>query len=106
MPPAETGAEMLHEGTPVIDTDAVIDPTFVYCVNDRDAASIFAAVHRGWLYEVEPDGDIEDDPDFVPDESTDVRSIRCGRARILRREKLSNREAALIAAAFASEAFT
>jgi hypothetical protein len=60
----------------------------VYVVTAAEGALIFAALHqsmRGAVYEVEPLGLLEPDPDYAAAHGLDsVESFQCERARILR----------------------
>lgn len=107
LPPSETGQRLVTEWHPT-DTSDIDDPTKVYLVNDRTAALMYAAVQPDpWLYQVEPEGPIEDDPDFTQAASgTNVdglRSVRVLRARILRRLKPSRAEVEMMRRFYASE---
>lgn len=69
------------------------DPSWVYCINQRWAALLFAAAHPDpWLYEVKAFGALELDPDYRHDPTKDVWSFRAHELRIMRREKPSNYE--------------
>jgi hypothetical protein len=89
-----------HGGPPVVG-DVLVPPTvsgysrsgndeaFVYVTASRSLAATYAATCHGWLFEVEPIGPLEQDPDSV---LADGESLRCPRARILRRFRLSRAE--------------
>jgi len=83
LPPNLTGAPSLHLYGSVGRRD------MVYVVSDEHEARMFAAAHpsgRGWLYEVHPDGELYDDPDyFVPGVS-----FFCESATVLRSVTLSS----------------
>lgn len=82
------------------DVDALYDGSKVYVVNNRTAALIFAAGNRSpWIYEVEPLGPLEADPDFTPGQDSLVLSYTCDRARIVRRFKPSSADVSLARAA-------
>ena len=92
LPPAETGAasiadvatapaEMLDEVSRVYRRNAV------YLSTDPDVAFLFAAYFVGGdrkrggnVYRVEPDGDVERDPDYLP---ADGGSVCARRARVV-----------------------
>lgn len=65
------------------------DEAWVYVTPVRSLAETYAATCRGWLYEVEPIGDVEQDPDSVLPAG---QSLRCRTARIRRRYRLSRAE--------------
>lgn len=72
--------------------EATLSDDHVYLVNDRSAATMYAALHpRPWVYEVALDGaPFDPDPDFI-DHDDGMVSIRvAGAVRIIRREKPSN----------------
>jgi hypothetical protein len=98
LPPCLTGAEMLTDGCEAIDgSDDVIDRGKVYLVNDRQAAMFYACVWSDpWLYECEPIGDTEVDPDFYATPDSPLRAIRCDQARVLRRERPSAYEREIV----------
>jgi hypothetical protein len=61
----------------------VVDRSKVYRTVERSFAEVYAKLHPngGWLYEVEPRGEVEPDPDWTgPPE----QSCRCPWAVILR----------------------
>lgn len=58
----------------------------VHLTNNLRMAWLYAQAHGGIVYEVEPIGVIEDDPDFTP-EGDGIRSVACERARIVGRHK-------------------
>lgn len=59
---------------------------FVFVAADRHLALQYAATCNGWLYEVEPVGDLVQDPDSI---LPDGESMMCRSARIIRRYKPS-----------------
>jgi len=97
LPPKETGADCLTTQLgPEAGHEAGHDRDRVYVVNERHAAVLYGAVQTGgWVYLVEPAGHLEDDPDFTSNGSG-LRSASCGRAQILRREKVSSIEIAQV----------
>jgi hypothetical protein len=96
LPPAETGARYTT-GALACDAGAVYRRDRVYVTTDRNAARIFAASWpRGVVYEVEPVGDLEPDPDC----SEPGLSFACARARVLRVYFLSRKERERVVAAF------
>ena len=71
LPPSETGhARVCHD-----------DP-HVYLTTAYTLALTYAATCNGWVYEAVPDGPVEPDPDSMLDPGV---SVRCRRARIVRR---------------------
>lgn len=73
----------------------------VYIVTSFSAAAMYAALHpsgRGVVYEVEPIGALEPDPDFIPGEGCEIQSLQCESARVLRKFKISRKDRARIAA--------
>jgi hypothetical protein len=62
----------------------VIQRDRVYLTSDPDEACVFAAMNPsgmlGWVYEVEPFGDTEPDPDYTGPASV----VSCTRARVRR----------------------
>ena len=78
LPPTETGYS--RSGN---------DEAWVHVTPTRDLAATYAATCHGWLYEVEPIGPLEQDPDSI---LPDGESLRCRAARILRRFRLSRAE--------------
>lgn len=82
LPPDQTGAQSLHLYGSIGRND------MVYVTSDEVGARMFAAAHPsllGWLYEVQPDGDVYDDADY---DEPGV-SFCCRSATILRVIKLS-----------------
>lgn len=77
-PPSEHGKARVCHGDP-----------FVYITPERGLALNYATTCNGWLYEVEPIGEIEQDPDSILPPGD---SLRCPRARIVRRFKPSRAE--------------
>lgn len=114
LPPRETGAKQLHEWLGVsidelnarVDHAPLVDPCKVYITNAREAALCYAVTHKpcGRLYLVEPVGELEDDPDFTCEDDDTIRSVRCARARIIRREQPSRHEVDAVLRYMASEA--
>lgn len=80
LPSTETGAGRSGD----------LDGVFVTPVRDL-AATYAATAENGWLFEVEPVGEVRQDPGSMLPEG---QSMVCDRARILRRFKLSRDEAA------------
>lgn len=62
---------------------------WVYITPERGLALNYAVTCHGWLYEVEPIGEIEQDPESILPLGA---SLRCPRARIIRRFKPSRVE--------------
>lgn len=62
---------------------------WVYITPLRSLASVYAATCRGWVYEVEPIGEVEVDPGSALPAG---QSLRCPAARIVRRFRLSRAE--------------
>jgi len=96
LPATETGAvgtaQLLSDRSDLA-TAGIVDDGKVCVTNDRASAVLFAAVHRTpWVYEVEPIGALEPDPDCLVDADDPFRSMRCERALIVRRFKPSNAE--------------
>lgn len=85
LPPTETGKSRSGNDQPMV----FITPL-------RSLALMYAASCNGWLYEVQPEGEILADPDSVIYTS---RSSMCSQARIIRRFKPSRVEVARYAAA-------
>ena len=64
----------------------------VYVSSDRHLALMYACTaERGWLYEVEPVGDLEQDPTSILEPG---KALRCRQARIVRRFKPSRAQVA------------
>lgn len=93
LPPAETGAKNLLDYA--ADAGAQLDAKHVrrdrvFLTTDYKTATMFAAATaQPWVYEVEPVGTVEADPDYVGGEN---ESFQAERARIVRRFKPSNQE--------------
>jgi hypothetical protein len=86
LPPAITGAA----STASFGADRVCRRDRVYVTTEMSAAVLFAAGHpstRGVVYEVEPIGQLEHDPDCM----LYGMSFQCEKARVLRVIQLSNR---------------
>ena len=81
-PPAETGVCRS-------DPEATGDG-WVYITPRRHLAMTYAATCHGWLYEVEPIGEVEQDPGSVLPPGA---SLRCRAATIVRRFRPSRSEA-------------
>ncbi len=67
----------------------------VYLTTDLQAAKVFAAMFpngRGWVYQVEPDGELEPDPDC----KDPGFSFQCERARVVACCKVKGSERAKI----------
>lgn len=97
LPAAVTGVRGTGQITADLpDSATAVDDRKVCVTNNRNAALLFAAAHRTpWIYEVEPLGDLEPDPDYTPGPDGDpFRSMRCDRALIVRRFKPSNADVA------------
>jgi hypothetical protein len=84
LPPSRTGHDQLvgflrDEEVP----EEVAADTWVYLTSDREAAEVFAAAYPlpsgGSVYAVEPQGEIEPDPDYLGE---DGASVRCPAAEI------------------------
>ena len=72
----------------------------VYITPERDLAATYASTCRnGWIYEVEPMGEIRQDDGSL---LAPGQSMVCDRARIIRRFKPSNAEVAHRRRAFAA----
>lgn len=91
LPPSETGR--CRSGD-----DEHVDVVFVAA--ERGLALTYAATCNGWLYEVDPIGEVRQDPGSILAPGV---SMMCDRARILRRWKPSrvevDRRVALVRAA-------
>lgn len=86
LPPTITGARSCSDfgGAAVHRRDRV------YVASVFEAALMFACLHpsrRGWVYQVEPIGVLEQDPDYLG-ESGLCLSWQCERARIVRCHKV------------------
>lgn len=82
---------------------AVCDRDKVYVTTDYDAALGFACAHpsgRGKLYEVEPVGDLEDDPDA----RKPGYSFQCERARIAKVFRVKGKLIKIVQKALLAEA--
>ena len=79
MPPAETGASSLAEWNPLVRSDRV------YVTPNIDHARFYAsAANNPVVYEVTPEGDLEDDPDCnIPG-----LSFACPKAKIIAIQKI------------------
>lgn len=64
-------------------------PDVVFVARERGLALTYAATCDGWLYEVEPIGELRQDPLSILPEGD---SMMCDRARILRRFRPSRAE--------------
>lgn len=81
LPPSKTGAQSTADVVRNMDT-AHVRRDRVFITTDRVAATMFACVWPDpMVYVVEPDGEIEPDPDYHHD---DGASVQVERARILR----------------------
>jgi hypothetical protein len=78
LPPSETGFARVTHGEP-----------WVFITPERGLALNYAATCNGWLYEVEPIGEVEQDPESM---LAPGASLRCPSARIIRRFKPSRAE--------------
>lgn len=77
LPPSITGASCTADHQ--ANTDGVARRDRVYVTTNPNAALMYAAGHRrGVIYEVEPDGELEPDPDC----NEPGLSYQCARARI------------------------
>jgi hypothetical protein len=85
LPPIESGKCRTSDGL----------PDRVYITPLKSLALTYAATCDGWVYEVEPEGEILPDPDSIIYTS---RSSMCSRARIIRRIKPSRADVARYAA--------
>lgn len=96
LPPSTTGALSTSQVGPRSLRERaarVHSPERVYVTPNFTAAALFASGHRaGVVYEVEPVGALEDDPDC------DARglSFACERATVIRVHRLSDRDMAQI----------
>jgi hypothetical protein len=68
---------------------------WVYITSTRSLAETYAATCRGWIYEVEPIGAVENDPGSI---LRPGQSLRCPAARIVRRFRLSRADGERMAA--------
>lgn len=106
-PPFNSGSDSYWHGGPTVRGDMLLPPTdtgqsrsgndeaYVWITPVRSLAETYAATCRGWVFEVEPIGDVEQDPDSVLPPG---QSLRCPAARIKRRFRLSRAECDRIAA--------
>jgi len=77
LPPAVTGAPTTAD----FGAEAVCRRDRVYVTTNQNAALLYAAGHRrGVVYQVEPEGELEVDPDCT----LPGLSFQCARARIVR----------------------
>lgn len=92
LPPSTTGVpSLLSELGARADVDAVRDDSSVYLINSIQLATIFAAGHRDpWVYNCIPLTDLRIDPDYANTTHSNIQSMRCDRAMIVRRLKPSN----------------
>lgn len=93
LPPTETDTVSISDcGAPTDELSQRVAEVHrrdrVYVTTDLDAARVFAAYapfgnnrRGGDVYEVQPVGDIEPDPDYLADDNA---SVCCERARVLR----------------------
>jgi len=59
----------------------------VYLTTSLDAAVLFASLHpsgHGTVYEVNPVGSVEPDPDFLGDGNDGILSLQCDKARVVK----------------------
>lgn len=66
----------------------------IYITNSFEAAAVFASLHpssRGTIYEIEPIGQLETDPDFI-DDGGEIQSWQCEAARVVRKFKLRRKD--------------
>jgi hypothetical protein len=90
LPASETGHDQRYKWLQKVygDFDATrYDMAEVYMTSDVNWATAYAAEPNGWVYEVEPVGAIEMDPD----EDVLGMSWKCSRARILSRVHIPSR---------------
>lgn len=94
LPPRTTGVTSTSDLCADVPGVEAHDRGCVYVVNDYAVAVMFAAVHRSpWVYIVEPEGELADDPDFNAHGSR-FESKSCARAFIRKRIKPSRVEVA------------
>lgn len=82
LPPKETGICRTGFGDGKYQDRVFITPA-------RSLATTYAATCNGWVYEVEPELPVEQDPDSILDHA---QSMMCPRARIIRRIKPTGEE--------------
>ncbi len=88
LPSADTGARCLAD----YGAHSVCRRDKVYVVTSFTGAAIYASLHqsgRGMVYEVEPQGPLEPDPDFHGPGTDGVMSYCCLWARVLKRHRLT-----------------
>jgi len=97
-PLSDSPSDSMWHGGPTVRGDVLLPPTdtgrsrsgndeaWVYVTPIRSLAEVYAGTCRGWVYEVEPIGEVEHDPDSVLPPG---QSLRCRSARIRRRFRLS-----------------
>jgi hypothetical protein len=90
--------DSLWHGGPTVRGDMLLPPTdtglsrsgsdeaYVYVTPLRSLAATYASTCRGWVYEVEPIGEVEPDPGSILPPG---QSLRCSAARIKRRFRLT-----------------
>lgn len=91
LPPAETKQASLSD----YGAGGIHRRDRVYVTTDPQAAALYAAMHpskKGVVYQVEPQGELEPDPDC----REPGLSFQCDRARIVSRTKLKGKLAAKI----------
>ena len=87
LPPAVTGATSQAKYG-----NYLTDKNRVYITTDYEAAMLYAAGVNGDVYEVEPVGELLSDPDC----SQEGLSFSCGKAKIIKRYKLSDRSRRMV----------
>jgi rifampin ADP-ribosylating transferase len=90
LPPAVSGQQVTtHRANAALGAPGIARGDRVYVTTERDFAYVFAALYPlqrgGWVYQVEPEGVVEPDPDC----NTPGLSWECERARIVRVWKVS-----------------
>lgn len=91
LPPAATGAPTTAD----YGAEGICRRDKVYVVTSYHAASLYAAMHpsgRGVIYEVQPIGVLEDDPDFDNTNAIGVRSYQCDGARVLKKHRMKHKD--------------
>lgn len=91
LPPSETGVPSNAD----YGAGEVCEKGKVYLTTDINAAKMFAAFYPlgdGWVYQVEPDGDLEPDKDCLDD----GLSWQCKRAKVMNGAPVSKYELNLI----------